>query len=270
MEQRFGRGVLKYPLKNVHCAVCCLEPLHQGLMVLEERLTLVKDDYDVYGNFISEEQPIDLANCISAGWSTYINPFFKSFNSNPISHSPWESWITIQPKFDFQREGKERYDLVFVLEVRGHDFDKEYKIRGEGKHRIAKSRWGIKLDIRVQHNNDERITYMKKAKNSQGLKRVHDYLLKSDFYEQIIDGFPNFNNFSGTGKSEYNGKGFQLGAWSYKGKRFDQIKNEFVQIQNFIIDFCQSCDAIAKPIRAHYDSFDTFDEWDDDDFDIIQ
>jgi len=239
-------------------------------MVLEERLTLVKDDYDVYGNFISEEQPIDLANCISEGWSTYINPFFKSFNSNPISHSPWESWITIQPKFDFQREGKERYDLVFVLEVRGHDFDKEYKIRGEGKHRIAKSRWGIKLDIRVQHNNDERITYMKKAKNSQGLKRVHDYLLKSDFYEQIIDGFPNFNNFSGTGKSEYNGKGFQLGVWSYKGKRFDQIKNEFVQIQNFIIDFCQSCDAIAKPIRAHYDSFDTFDEWDDDDFDIIQ
>ena len=268
MEQKFGRGVLKYPLKNVHSAVCCLELLHQGLMVLEERLTLVKDDYYVYGNFISEEQPIDIANCISAGWLTYINPFFKMFN-NPISDLPWQSWITIQPKFDFQREGKERYDLVFVLEVRGHDFDKEYKIRGEEKIRIAKSHWSIKLDIRVQHNNDERITYMKKAKNSQGLKRVHDYLLKSDFYERITDGFPNFNNFSGTGKSEYNGKGFQLGAWSYKGKRFDQIKDEFVQIQNLIFDFCQSCDAIANPIRADSNGFDTF-MWGDDDFDIIQ
>tara|TARA_B110001452_G_C15103086_1_gene384577 strand:- start:139 stop:816 length:678 start_codon:yes stop_codon:yes gene_type:complete len=222
------------------------------------------DDYSSYGNFISKEQPIDLRNSFSPGWSSYINPFFKSFY-DPVNDTPWESWITIQPEFDFQKEGKERYHLTFVLQVRGHNFDKtvEFEIEGEKKERISKNHWHIKLDIRVQHFNDERITYMKKAKNSLGLKRVHDFLLKSDFYDRILDVFPDFNNFSGTGKSEYNGKGFQLGAWSYEDKRFEQINNEFVRIQNFITDFSQSCDAIAKPVENAQNW------WNDDDFDIL-
>ena len=205
-------------------------------------------DYSSYGNFISGEQPIQLEDGISPEWSFYVNPFFKNGSYDPRDDTPWISWITIQPKFDFLKEKGEGYDITFVLEARGHDIDKVVELEndGEKKSRIDECGWTVRLDLRIQHSNDQRITYMKRAKNSAGLRRVHEFLLDCEFYDQIGNEFPNFNNFRGTGRSEYNGKGFQLGNFSFVGFKFEQIKNEFLQIQNLITTFSNTCTGMIK------------------------
>lgn len=188
-------------------------------------------DYSGYGNYTPPTQQVDTRSFMPNNWVDFINPFWMKIEADiPEDHyGYYTTERTVQPIYDFVSYGRWSHPITFVVKFSGFDIPIT-RISYAGDPIEIQNQWLVQLSIQTQHNNPDTMKAMKQASNSIGLAEVHQDLLATDFFEVLHESLPNFKSYKKPGGTESYGKSYRLGEMKFKGKTFEDIKQDLLKL----------------------------------------